>query len=86
MKGLMMSVELCKILKEISKNKIKLDSLNMKKNSLQVEYEIASKRLNSKYKKDIEKIEQKINLINQEISHYFKNSENLRSELGTDIS
>lgn len=86
MKRLLMSLELCKILKEISKNKIKLDSLNMKKNSIQAEYEIALKRLNSKHKKDIEKIEQKISLINQEISHYFKNSENLRSELGTDIS
>ena len=59
MKGLMMSAELCKILKEISKNKIKLDSLNMKKNSLQAEYEIASKRLNSKYKKRAERPDRK---------------------------
>lgn len=83
-----MSLELCKILKEISKNKIKLNSLNMKKNSIQAEYEIALKRLNSKYKKDIEKIEQKINRINDELSqkYFFNKSENLRSELGTDIS
>lgn len=81
-----MSLELCRILKEISKNKIKLDSLNTKKNSLQAEYEIALKRLNTKYKKDIEKIDKKINLINEEISHYFNNSENLRFETGTDIS
>ena len=52
----------------------------------QEKYETFLRMLDEVKIEDIEKIEQKINLINQEISHYFKNSENLRSELGTDIS